>query len=78
MDFPVLEKVEVNGANTHPVFVFLRNNSELFNPKDMKAKVIPWNFAKFFVNENGRVIQFFRPNEPMDQVAAFVEAQLSK
>ena len=78
MDFPVLEKVEVNGENTHPLFVFLRNNSELFNSKDMKAKVIPWNFAKFMVDSNGRVIQFFRPNEPMDQVTAFIEGHLNK
>ena len=60
------------------MFVFLRNNSELFDPVAMKAKVIPWNFAKFFVDSSGKVIQFYRPNEPMDQVIAFVEGQLSK
>lgn len=59
--FPIMEKVEVNGENTHPVFAFLRNNSSLYDPVTKTAKVIPWNFAKFFVNSKGQVINFFAP-----------------
>lgn len=29
--FPMMEKIEVNGPNTHPLYVYLRNNSELFD-----------------------------------------------
>jgi glutathione peroxidase len=57
-----MTKVEVNGENTHPLFVFLRNNSELYDPASKTAKVIPWNFAKFFVNSEGKVIKFFPPS----------------
>ena len=60
--FPIMEKVEVNGENTHPVFAFLRNNSSLYDPATKTAKVIPWNFAKFFINSKGQVINFFPPN----------------
>ena len=61
VEFPVMEKIEVNGENTHPLFIYLRNNSELFDPKTNTAKVIPWNFAKFFFNSEGKVIKFFAP-----------------
>ena len=48
--FPLLEKVEANGNNTHPLYAYLRTNSELYDPKTKKARVVPWNFAKFFIN----------------------------
>jgi glutathione peroxidase len=48
--FTLFEKVEVNGPNTHPVYRFLRNNSELYDKKTKEAKVIPWNFSKFLLN----------------------------
>ena len=66
--FPILQKVEVNGENTHPVFVYLRNNSSLFDPKTQTSKVIPWNFAKFFVNSEGKVINFMAPNVKGEEV----------
>ncbi len=59
--FKLFEKVEVNGPNTHPLFVYLRNNSELFDSKTGEAKVIPWNFAKFLINSKGEVFKFFSP-----------------
>lgn len=46
--FILFEKVDVNGPNTHPVYKFLRSNSQL--GKNGEAKVIPWNFAKFLIN----------------------------
>jgi len=53
--FWISEKIEVNGADTHPVFVFLRQNSPLSNLKKNANKPgavgqIPWNYTKFLVN----------------------------
>ena len=76
--FPIMEKVETNGEKTHPVFVYLRNNSELFDPKTNTAKVIPWNFAKFFINPEGKVIKFFSPQVKMEEVTTFIESQVNK
>lgn len=76
--FPIMEKVEVNGENTHPVFAFLRNNSSLFDPKTQTAKVIPWNFAKFFINPQGQVIQFFSPTVKTEEVVAYIQGQIEK
>ena len=45
-----MEKIEVNGKNTNPVYIYLRSNSSLYDPKKKTAKEIPWNFAKFLVN----------------------------
>ena len=65
--FPLMEKIEVNGENCHPLFAFLRNGSEeLFDPKTGKAQVIPWNFAKFFVNSDGKVIKYFNPKVKLE------------
>ena len=50
VSFPVFAKIEVNGPNTHPIYRYLRNNSELFNTKTKKTKQIPWNFSKFLLN----------------------------
>ena len=66
--FLIFEKVEVNGANTHPLFVFLRNHSELYNSKTGQADVIPWNFAKFLINNKGQVTQFFKPSKDISDV----------
>lgn len=70
--FILFEKAEVNGPNTHPVFKFLRNNSSLFNEKDGTSKVIPWNFAKFLVNSDGKVVEFFKPNDNLSDIRAAV------
>lgn len=74
--FPIMEKIEVNGDNTHPLFVYLRNNSELFDLKTGTAKVIPWNFSKFMVNPEGKVIKFFGPKDDMEEVTAFIQKQV--
>jgi glutathione peroxidase len=44
--------------------VYLRRNSELYNPEKKEAKVIPWNFAKFIINAEGKVIKFAPPTTP--------------
>ena len=49
----MFSKIEVNGENAHPIYQFLRMNSPLYNAEEKKASEIPWNFAKFLVNEEG-------------------------
>ena len=50
IEFPIMEKAEINGPNTHEVYKFLRLNSELYDPSQKRAREIPWNFAKFIVD----------------------------
>jgi len=53
--FPVMEKVSVVGADTHPLFQYLSDKS-LNGVTDEKPT---WNFCKYLINENGKIIKFF-------------------
>ena len=58
--------MEINGPNTHPVYRFLRQNSELFNKEKNVSNKIPLNFAKFLLNGEGQVVKFFDPLDSME------------
>jgi len=60
--FPVFSKIDVNGANTHPIYRFLRANSRLYDAKKGTYQEIPWNFAKFVVDRDGKVVELFAPD----------------
>ena len=63
----MFKKIEVNGPNTHPVYQFLRSNSSLYDETKQVATEIPWNFSKFLVNREGKVIGFYPPTTaPVD------------
>lgn len=48
--FPQFAKIDVNGANASPLYVWL---------KEKKPGNIPWNFTKFVINRNGEVVARF-------------------
>ena len=64
----MFEKGDVNGDYANPVYKFLRVNSELYNAKDKVASEIPWNFAKFLVNAEGKVIGYWGPQTDPDTI----------
>ena len=70
-------KIEVNGPNAHPVYQYLRRNSELYNEQEQVAGEIPWNFAKFLVNSDGHVVKYWGPQtDPeatMDEVRKLLQ-----
>lgn len=54
--FPLLEKIEVNGPHTHPVFKFLKRRlGGLFGSR------IKWNFTKFLIDADGRPVRRYSP-----------------
>jgi len=53
--FPVMEKVSVTGADTHPLFQYLSDKS-LNGVTDEKPT---WNFCKYLISEKGQIIKFF-------------------
>ena len=55
--FPLTEKVEVNGAGRHPLYEELTQAGDA----DGEAGDIQWNFEKFLVSADGKVIARFRP-----------------
>lgn len=57
VDFPLFSKIVVDGTGIHPLYAFLTNKQT--NPKF--AGKIPWNFTKFLVDKDGKVIARFQP-----------------
>ena len=72
--FPMMEKVEVNGANRHPVY------EELTAVADAEGESgdIQWNFEKFLVSGDGAILQRFRPmvDPEAPEVIDAIEANL--
>mmetsp|Transcript_68796 Transcript_68796/g.165122 ORF Transcript_68796/g.165122 Transcript_68796/m.165122 type:complete len:85 (+) Transcript_68796:528-782(+) len=55
-----MDKCFVNGKDAHPVFQFLRYNSEL-GSCGSRIRPIGWNFGKFLVDKEGRVYKYYGP-----------------
>ncbi|AOE50391.1 glutathione peroxidase [Kangiella sediminilitoris] len=53
ISFPLFKKVEVNGDNAHPIFKRLKDEA----PGILGSKKIKWNFTKFLVDKNGKVVE---------------------
>ena len=68
-------KIDVNGENAHPVYRFLRSTSTLRKSKT-QAKVLAWNFAKFIVNSEGKVVSYHQPWESPLSLQSKIEALL--
>ncbi len=71
VEFPMFEKVEVNGDNMHLIYKYLKfNTPELNTPNGLKN--IPWNFSKFLLDRNANVIKYYgpktKPNEMMSDI----------
>jgi glutathione peroxidase len=62
--FPMFSKVDVNGDNAHPLFDFLKEEA----PGLMGSKAIKWNFTKFLVNEEGKVLKRFAPKDKPESI----------
>ncbi len=76
-EFPVFEKIEVNGPKTHPVFSYLRHNSPLLDEKADAVKNVPWNFAKFLVDAEGKVVKYEEPQVDPDKLIPEIEKLLA-
>jgi len=58
--FPLFDKLEVNGANRHPLYIQLAGKDSPF-PGDIK-----WNFGKFLVGRDGKILKRFEPKTTPD------------
>ena len=55
--FDQFEKIDVNGKNEHPLYRYLKDNCEV-----SKGKSIKWNFTKFLINREGKIVNRFGPS----------------
>jgi glutathione peroxidase len=70
--FPLMAKIDVNGAGTHPVFAFLKART-----RGLFGSAIKWNFTKFLVGRDGRTVARFAPAVEPARLESYIEAALS-
>ena len=70
--FPMFAKIDVNGADTHPLWRWLRTEQG-----GVLGDAIKWNFTKFLVGRDGRVIRRYAPQTTPDQLDADIEQALA-
>ncbi|KAJ6915514.1 hypothetical protein NC651_017496 [Populus alba x Populus x berolinensis] len=62
-EFPIFDKVDVNGPSTAPVYQFLKSSAGGF-----LGDLIKWNFEKFLVDKNGKVVERYQPTTSPFQI----------
>ena len=72
VSFPLFKKVDVNGADAHPLFVQLKKRA----PGLLGSQGIKWNFTKFLIGENGQVVKRFAPTTKPEELSSEIEALL--
>ena len=72
VSFPMMAKVEVNGDDAHPLFQWLKDEA----PGLLGSKAIKWNFTKFLVGRDGKVIKRYAPQDKPESLARDIEAAL--
>ena len=61
--FDQFSKIDVNGKNESPLYTFLKNEKKGILSKDIK-----WNFTKFLVDRDGKVVERFAPTVTPEQI----------
>ncbi|MGL6162186.1 glutathione peroxidase [Microbulbifer sp.] len=72
VSFPVYAKLEVNGPDAHPLFVHLKREA----PGILGTEGVKWNFTKFLVDREGRVVKRFAPKDKPEALASEIEQLL--
>jgi glutathione peroxidase len=72
VNFPMFAKIEVNGPGTHPLYDYLKSEAKGL----MGSKSIKWNFTKFLVDCEGRVVKRFGPGDKPEAIRDEIEALL--
>lgn len=71
--FPLMGKIDVNGANAHPLYRWLTAEA----PGVLGTKAIKWNFTKFLVGRDGQVIRRYAPQDAPPKLAKDIESALA-
>ena len=74
VSFPMMEKVEVNGAQAHPLFKWLTKEA----PGLLGSSGIKWNFTKFLVGRDGKVLKRYAPTDKPESITKDIEAALAE
>ena len=70
--FPMFAKVEVNGANAHPLYAWLKSNAKGI----LGTEGIKWNFTKFLIDRNGGIVCRYAPTTKPAAIRGDIEELL--
>ena len=73
VSFPMMAKINVNGADAHPLFQWLKAQA----PGILGSEGIKWNFTKFLVGKDGQVLARYAPTDTPAKIAKDIEAALA-
>ncbi len=73
VSFAMMEKVDVNGDHAHPLFKWLKAEA----PGLLGSEAIKWNFTKFLVGKDGRVLKRYASMDTPAKLAKDIEATLA-
>jgi glutathione peroxidase len=73
VSFPMMGKVEVNGGGAHPLYQWLTKEA----PGLLGSKAIKWNFTKFLVGRDGRVVKRYAPTDKPESLEKDIAAALA-
>jgi len=72
VSFPMFDKIDVNGDDTHPLYQWLRTEKG-----GLLGSAIKWNFTKFLVGRDGQVIKRYAPTTEPEKIADDIEDALA-
>ena len=72
VSFPMYGKVEVNGEGTHPLYAHLKSAA----PGLLGSESLKWNFTKFLVDREGRVVRRYAHTDSPESIEKDIEALL--
>ncbi|MDO9435503.1 glutathione peroxidase [Hydrogenophaga sp.] len=73
VSFPMMAKIDVNGAGAAPLYQWLTAEA----PGLLGSKAIKWNFTKFLVGKDGRVIKRYAPQDAPEKLSKDIEEALA-
>lgn len=71
--FPLYAKIDVNGEHTHPLYQFLKKEAKGI----LGSEGIKWNFTKFLIDRQGKVIKRFSPSDSPDKIERYIQQLLA-
>lgn len=64
--FPLYEKIKVNGKDAHPLYNYLKEQTE--------GKMIKWNYTKFLVDRDGKVVKRYAPQTDPEKMREDIQS----
>ena len=71
--FPMFSKIDVNGPNAHPLYEYLKKEE----PGILGTEAIKWNFTKFLVGKDGKVVKRYAPQTKPEDLKGTIEDLLN-